>query len=307
MALSENIKVIDIAVCICTRKRPESLKKLLDSMYDLIIPSGINFRIIVVENDTENFCEKMIKELSIRNKLKIYYYLESRQGIVYARNRSVAEAGNCDFCCFTDDDQVVSRDWLIELLRCQHEFNSDGVTGPTRPIFTGKVPAYIQQFHQPDIHPYGTIVTYAFTGCLLLKKEILDMLEGPFDIRFNFSGGEDAYLTKIIAGLGGVIRYNPNAIAYENISQDRETVNFIVKRVFRRSNAKMLINSIENKGNKPIKELPLLILRFFYGLILVVPCFMFLKENKLKGLIKIVNAIGGFSFFFGKLSRFYKD
>ncbi len=298
---------MNIAVCICTRKRQEDLRKLLDSLSGLIIPPDINLRVILVENDTVNFCEGLIKEISLHNKLKIEYFLESRQGIVYARNRSVAEAGECDFCCFTDDDQVVSPDWLTELLKCQHEFDSDGVAGPTMPVFTGKVPASIQKFHQPEIHPYGTIVKKAFTGCLLLRKKYLDMLEGPFDIRFNFSGGEDAYLTKKISDQGGVIRYNPDAVAYENIPGDRETVNFVIKRVFRRSNSRMLINSIENMGNKPVKELPKLALRFFYGLIIAIPYYIFSKEDKLKGLIKIVNAVGGFSFFFGKLSRFYKD
>ena len=296
-----------VAVCICTRKRQEDLTKLLNSLSGLIVPPEINLRIIVVENDTVSFCEGLIKEISSGNKLRIEYFLEPRQGIVYARNRSVAEAGECDFCCFTDDDQVVSPGWLTELLRCQREFDSDGVAGPTRPVFTGKVPAWIQKFHQPEVFPYGTIVTKAFTGCLLLRKNYLDMIEGPFDIRFNFSGGEDAYLTEKISGLGAVIRYNPDAVAYENIPKDRQTINFVIKRVFRRSNSRMIINSIENKGKKPIRELPRLVLRFFYGLTIAIPCYIFSKENKLKGLIRITNAIGGFSFFFGKLSRFYKN
>jgi glycosyltransferase involved in cell wall biosynthesis len=108
--LPENAEVMNIAVCVCTRKRQEDLRKLLDSLSGLIIPPDINLRVILVENDTVNFCEGLIKEISLHNKLKIEYFLESRQGIVYARNRSVAEAGECDFCCFTDDDQVVSPD-----------------------------------------------------------------------------------------------------------------------------------------------------------------------------------------------------
>jgi succinoglycan biosynthesis protein ExoM len=298
--------MINISICICTRKRKEGLKRLLDSLANLEAPPETEIRIIVVENDTERFSENVIEEFLSKNKFRISYYLETRQGIVFARNRSVAEAGDCDFCCFTDDDQIVTSDWLTQLLKCQREYDADGVAGPTKPYFTGNVPAHINKFHQPDVYPYGTIVRSAFTGCLLLKKRYLDLIDGPFDIRLNFSGGEDSYLTKKISDLGGVIRFNPNAIAYEVISEERATVKFVVKRSFRISNTRLFINSIDNKNYKPFKALPRLVMRFCYGSLIFIPCLIFYKAERLKGLIKIVNAVGGIAFFFGKLNQFYK-
>lgn len=138
---------------------------------------------------------------------------------MFARNRSIEEAGECDFCCFTDDDQIVPIDWLKELLKYQFEFNADGVTGPTFPIFNTEVPAYIKNSHTLKTFQYGAIVSFAFTGFLLIRKKYLDMLYGPFETRLNFSDGEDTYLTKQITNLGGIIRFNPNAIAYEIISE----------------------------------------------------------------------------------------
>ena len=306
MLLTANRELINISICICTRKRQEGLRRLLDSLENLEASPQTNVRIIVIENDIKNLSESIVKEFSGKGKFEIRYFLEPRQGIVFARNRSIAEAGECDFCCFTDDDQIVSSDWLIELLKCQREFNADGVTGLTQPSFTKTVPAYIKKFHQLDTYPYGTIVKSAFTGCLLLRKKYLDLLNGPFDVRLNFSGGEDCLLTEGITELGGKIRFNPNAIAYEFIPESRTKIEFVIKRTYRTANTRLFIKSIKDQKFKKTKELPKLITRMGYGLLIVLPLLIFGKASRLKGLIKIVNAAGGFAFVFGIRSQFYK-
>jgi succinoglycan biosynthesis protein ExoM len=306
IALKTDNEKVNISICICTRRRKEGLRRLLDSLVKLKTPSDSNVRIIIVENDLENFSESIINDYLIKSSCKISYCLEPRLGIVFARNRSVKEAGECDFCCFTDDDQIVSSDWLLELLKCQKEFNADGVAGPTKPYFIKEIPVYIRNYHQPDIYPYGTKVNSAFTGCLLLRKKYLDMVDGPFDIRFNFTGGEDSYLTMKITNLGGIIRFNPDAVAHEIIPEERSTIRFIIKRTFRISNIGLLVKSLGNEKNSKINIVLKLVFRFFYGSLIIIPYLIFSKTNRLKGLIKIINAIGGFTFIFGKHSQFYK-
>jgi glycosyltransferase involved in cell wall biosynthesis len=297
---------IKISVCICTRKRKDGLKRLLESIEAMIIPSGVELNIIIVENDSENFTESVVRQFAESSRFKIDYFLETKQGIVFARNRSVAEAGNCDFCCFTDDDEIVAPDWIEELVKCQNEFGADAVAGPTMPSFTKKLPVYITSFHQPNNYPYGTIVGSAFTGNLLVRKKYLDMLEGPFEPRLNFSGGEDSYLTKQIIKNGGVIRFNPNALASETVPEARTTVKYILRRKFRTANTELIIRSINDKNFTKLKAFPRLVLRFMNGLFLLLPYLVFGKAEKLKGLTKMANAVGGFAFVFGKKTQFYR-
>jgi len=122
----------------------------------------------------------------------------------------------------------------------------------------------------------------------------------------NFSGGEDSFLTRKITEYGGNIRYNPGAIAYEIIPKNRTTIRFIIKRKYRTSNTELLIKSITDRNFTKTGALPRLVLRFLYGLLIAIPFFIFDKTDRLKGLLKIVNAIGGFAFIFGKQSQFYK-
>jgi len=90
-------KKVNVSICICTRKRQEGLKKLLNGFEKMHTPPDTNVRIIVVENDLKNYSEYLIKEFSLKNKFRISYYLETRQGVAFARNRSVKEAEDCDF------------------------------------------------------------------------------------------------------------------------------------------------------------------------------------------------------------------
>ena len=298
---------IRVAICICTRKRQEALLKLLQSLNKMEAPERTDISIIVVENDTEPISEKLIRNYSLTSRYETQYFLEPKQGIVNARNRSVAEASKADFCCFTDDDEEVSPDWLVQLLKCQQEYDADGVAGPTFPNFTGSVPGYIRKFHQPKVYPYGTKVNSAFTGCLLMRKKTLDLLDGPFDIRFNFSGGEDSFMTEILTKKGAIIRYNPEAYASEVIPTDRSTLQYVFRKTIRISNTRLIIESLKDKNFSPTSQIPRLTLRFFYGLLILLPCLIFCRDDKLNGLIKIVRAIGGFSFFFGRQSSFYKN
>ena len=298
--------MINISICICTRNRQEGLKKILDSLESIQTPSQSNIKIVIIENDKENYSEDIVKKYSSKSKFDIYYYLENRQGLAFARNRSVKEAGECDFCCFVDDDQIVASDWLVALIKCQDEFNADGVYGCCLPYFNKDVPLYIKNFHEREKFEYGTIIKTAATGGLLLRKKYLDMIDGPFDIRFNFTGGEDSYLTSMIANIGGVIRYTPNAIAYEIIPKSRTTIKYIIKKTYRISNTRLFVNSLLDKKKSGWNAFPRLVMRFCLGLFILFPFLLFGKSKKLIGLEKIVATLGGFLFILGIKNKYYK-
>jgi len=298
--------MVDITICVCTRKRQEGLYKLLDSFAKMQIPSDTQISIVVVENDFVNHSENIIKEFSSKSKFKINYFLETKQGIAFARNTSVKGAVGSVFCCFVDDDQTVANDWLVELMRCQKEFNADGVWGTNPPVFNKKVPAYIKRFHTGSTFNYGEIVPEAYTNSLLLKKEYLDKIEGPFDVRLNFTGGEDCYLTSIITKMGGVIRCNPDAKAYEIIPESRTKIKYIIKRTYRTSNTSFFVESLMEKRKLGLSIFPRLFLKFCFGLLIVLPYLLLGNSNKLIGVEKIADACGGFSFILGNKNEFYK-
>ena len=297
--------MINISICICTRNREAGLLKILSSLEIIKIPDHVKIKIVIVENDIEKFSEDVVKSFSAKSKFEIEYFLEIRRGLAFARNRSVIESKGSDFCCFVDDDQVVDPLWLYELVKCQREFDSDGVYGCCLPSFNKEVPSYVMKAHQRTKYTYGTIIETAGTGGLLLRKKHLDLIDGPFDIRLNFVGGEDSFLTYLITNNGGIIRYTPYAIAYEIIPENRTTIKYIIRRIYRLSSSRLYRKSLINK-KLTFYVLPKMFIRFFYGLLISVPFYFFGRANKLKGIIKIFDAIGGFAYFFGCKDEFYK-
>jgi len=279
---------------------------LLDSINRIIVPQDTSIGLIIVENDDKPYTKKTLEEYSVKSKFLIKYYLETNLGISYARNRSVHEARNSDFCCFVDDDQIVKEDWLVELLKCQKEFGADGVSGFTPPKFDFKVPNYIRKYHEEVKLPYGTIVKQAATGCLLIKKKYLDKIDGPFDHRLNFTGGEDFYLTYQISELGGKFYINHDAISYQIIPKDRATIKYIRKRTIRVSNTQLVVRSLINMDFSLSEHIIRAILRFIRGIIVFIPYFIFARDKKLLGLFKIWYSWGVFLYALGRNNKFYQ-
>lgn len=296
-----------IAICICTRNRKDGLINLLESINSMNVNPKTYIKVIVVENDKENSCEKIINEFKNRAKFEVRYFHESKQGISTARNKSVIEAEDSDFCCFVDDDQIVDNNWLIELMRCQKEFDADAVSGINPPIFNYKVPNYIREFHLPKVLPYGTICESAATNCLLIKKSKLDKIKGPFDTRLDVSGGEDVLMTSQVTKIGGIIIKNPAAIAYEIIPRSRATISYLLKRMFRDSNTLYLIKSLQDKNINYFKWTFKLITKLGYGVVILIPYLVFSSSKRLKGLLKITESVGGLSFILGYKNSFYRS
>lgn len=296
-----------IAICVCTRKRQEGIKSLLQSLEELEIPEGVSMDVLVVENDKVNRSESIINEFKSRGKLSIRYYLETEPGLVNARNRSVREAGDADFCCFVDDDQVVDKQWLAEMVSCRREFDADGVWGSNPPLFSSAVPSWISKFHTPKVFAYGEKVRTAFTNSLMIRKSCLDSIDGPFDLRLNFTGGEDRFMTYNITSRGGTIVCNQKAKAYEVVPESRTGIDYVRKRSFRISNTNVYVKTLEDENYSRWQSLPRLLLRFINGMLLLAPFYIFAAGDKLKGIIKISNAMGGMAFiFFGSKDEFYR-
>jgi glycosyltransferase involved in cell wall biosynthesis len=299
---------IIISICISSRKRPEGIKRLLKSISEVLLPiKKYQIQIIVVENEEQNNLEKIVEDFKSYSNIPILYYLEKKQGICYARNRAVKEANGSDFCIFVDDDQIVDKNWLCELLSCQEFFQSDGVYGSNPPLFEFPIKPCVMKFHTPNYSNYGTKLKSAPTNCLLMKKKILDKFIEPFDLRLNQLGGEDTLFTSQIVKQGATIISNPRAIAYEVIPEERATSSYILKRSYRNGNTYANVHLIKyNDINSKINLLIYFITRLLWGFVVGIPKLLFDKNNRFEGLIRIASNLGGLDAIFGGKTVFYR-
>ena len=110
------------SIVICTRERPDSLHRCLRSL------SRTSAEVLVIDNaPSADATRKVVGEFA-----NTRYECEPYPGLSYARNRGVERARG-EIIVFTDDDVVVSPDWLSEILRPFRDPNVMCVTGLVMP------------------------------------------------------------------------------------------------------------------------------------------------------------------------------
>jgi glucosyl-dolichyl phosphate glucuronosyltransferase len=100
---------LDVSVIVCTHDRPARLRSLLETATHLVVPSGLAWEMLVVDNAFEARSSDFVRPFASR--LPVRVVREPRIGISPARNRGVAEARG-RYICWTDDDVMLDPLWL---------------------------------------------------------------------------------------------------------------------------------------------------------------------------------------------------
>ena len=104
-----------VSVIVATHDRPERLKLCLRSLLDLHYP---HYEIIIVDNAPSTNATADVVQQIAQGILQpqIYYLREDHPGLSLARNSGILAARG-EILAFADDDVVVDRYWLVELVR----------------------------------------------------------------------------------------------------------------------------------------------------------------------------------------------
>jgi len=230
-------KIDHISICICTYKRPQFLKRLLNKLQFQRI-NGFSYSIVVVDNDNNLSGKSVFLEVEKKYKKNIVYISEPERSISLARNAAVRNAKG-KYIAFIDDDEFPDPDWLLNLYTTIQKYNVDGVLGPVIPHFENDPPSWIvrskilerKSFKTGEVIP---IFKYTRTGNVLLKRNLFKNEEDYFDKKYGLIGGGDAVFFKRMMAKGKTFVWNNEAIVYETISLERQKRSYYVKRAFTR-------------------------------------------------------------------------
>jgi succinoglycan biosynthesis protein ExoM len=224
-----------LSVCICTYKRPELLRRLLDKLRDQETGGQFTYSIVVVDNDAAESAKTTVQDVASSSRILIRYCMQPQQNISLTRNMAVANADG-DFLVFIDDDEFPIPQWLFFLFKTCNEYNVDGVLGPVRRHFDEQPPDWIIKgdFYERPIEPTGSAVPWqdGRTGNVILKKELFANQPEPF--KPEFRGGEDTDFFRRMIDLGHKFIWSAEAIAYETVPPSRWNRKFMLKRALLR-------------------------------------------------------------------------
>ena len=100
-----------VSICVCTWNRAALLDQTLTAMRQLRIPVGVEWEILVVNNQCTDDTDLILSQHARR--LPLRRLLEAKQGLSNARNCAVAGSLG-ELILWTDDDVVVDPEWLSE-------------------------------------------------------------------------------------------------------------------------------------------------------------------------------------------------
>jgi succinoglycan biosynthesis protein ExoM len=213
----------EISICVCTYRRPASLKKCLESL--LAQKTDRDFEIVVVDNDREGPARETVQAFRRRAAeldISLSYFIEPERNIACARNCAVVNS-NGSAIAFIDDDEYAAGDWIERLSTVLAATNSSGVFGPVLAEFPEDFPEWMKRsrlFEHPRQRS-GVIAPGSWkTGNALLSRDVLLHFPGPFDPAYGRTGGEDTELFGRLYRAGCVFYWCDEATVYE-VQEDR--------------------------------------------------------------------------------------
>ncbi len=222
-----------IGVMICTARRPNMLRRCIDSILAQKLPEGWALEICVVENDAEPQSQDVARVSDELGIFPVHYYQEPRRGIPIARNRTL-KAGierGYGWIALIDDDEVARPDWLAKLIEAAERHQADVVSGPVVRNYEQMPPDWWKTL-KPAATEEGTVLDEAPTNNTLLRATLIrpDASALTFDERLTF-GYEDIDFFRRAHAKGHRIVWMPDAIVEEEIPASRVEPERLIARI----------------------------------------------------------------------------
>jgi hypothetical protein len=230
-----------ITIAMCTWNRARLVAQTLDSLTRLQVPVGLEWEVVVVNNNSPDGTAAVLE--SFVPRLPLRHFLETRQGIAHARNRAALEARG-EVVLWTDDDQQVKTHWLrgyVSALAAHPECGFFG--GAVELRFEGVPPAWLLagldsiggalgQLRVPGDTPIGEGQRLPGNGNLAVRRE--HHLAIPYDTRYGrkagslMSGEETVFLQQLLR-LGVQGRWVSDVGVLHTIPVERQSIAYLRK------------------------------------------------------------------------------
>lgn len=254
-----------ITVCICTFKRPNLLKILLEALTCQNTHGLFTYSLVVADNDRFESAKRVVLEFAGISSIPVTYCVEAQQNIALARNRALSNTKG-EFIAFIDDDECPVPDWLYMLFNTCQASGADGVLGPVIPRFEQEPPAWASRgrFFERTAHETGYKIKLsdARTGNVLFKREIFDRAGAFFRAEFG-TGGEDLDFFQRMMDSGCTFVWCNEAVVYETVPSTRCTRMYLLRRALHGG-----INSLKFQSGRMRSVFKSLVAVPLYGFVL---------------------------------------
>jgi GT2 family glycosyltransferase len=290
---------IGIVVCVPCFRRPQHLRRTLESLADQ--RTDRRFAVVMVENDASGCGSVPVATEFLRaGRVSGLCVVEPRQGNCHAINAAF-ETAQATFPAAThflmiDDDEIASRDWLELMVRAAEVTGADIVGGPVLQSFDDDTKRGLQR-HPAFLPAYGSSgpvpIIYGCGNCLIERPVFAKFPSPAFDLRFNFLGGGDVDFFTRCRREGMKFHWIAEAVIIETVPNARTHPGWLALRGLR-------IGAINYHVQRKAARTPWLRAKLFAKILALLPLSLvravrlFLTEHKvLIALHPMIVAAGG--------------
>jgi len=226
---------VNITVILCTLNGCRRLGKTLGCLAASTLPEGVEWEVLVVDNNSIDQTRQVVEEFCRRFPGRFRYLFESQPGKSFALNSGCREARG-DVLAFLDDDSTVGPTWLQNLT---HALGGDEWAGaggrivlqwpPSLPTWLSIEGPYARHYF-PNFDegetakeltrpPYGP--NMAFRKKMFEKYGGFRTDLGPSPNREVPRMFDDTEFGSRLLAAGEKLRYEPTAVVYVAIAEDR--------------------------------------------------------------------------------------
>jgi glucosyl-dolichyl phosphate glucuronosyltransferase len=232
-----------VAAAICTWNRAPLLDKTLRQMRTLRIPAGIEWELLIVNNNCTDDTDRVIDEHSPH--LPIRRLFEEKMGLSNARNRAVT-ATRGELLLWTDDDVLVDSCWLAEYVSAANRWPAASVFGgKILPWFEAPPPRWLadnlpllgRYFALRDLGDREIVLDgeLPFGANMAFRTRVLR--DYVFDANLGRVGtamisGEDVQVMRRMQAAGHCVVWVPSASVKHFLPQSRMTFDYMKKLLY---------------------------------------------------------------------------
>lgn len=226
--------MIAVSVVIPTFRRPDALLRAARSVLAQTDVRA-SIELVIVDNDPAGSAAHAIQAAGAEAVLPVRGVHEPRAGVANARNAGWAAAQG-GIIVFLDDDEEAAPGWLAAILAARESLEAPVVFGRVVAALPDpSVPhaGFLSGFFARELGPAPTLLD-AYYGCgnCLIDRAALGISAPPFDAWANDRGGEDDMLFDPLKRAGVRFGWEPRALVYEHVGQERATLAYVLRRSF---------------------------------------------------------------------------
>ena len=220
-----------VTICIASIGRP-GLLRIIASLDEIEVPTGVEVDVVVADDDPAGGAARLLIGNRSRFSLRV---LAVGAGNISAARNACLDAANGAYMAFVDDDERVSRDWLMRLFASMTEFGADVVIGPVYPVYPPGTPDWFCRANplHVDWGKRGRFVDTGRSGNVLFRRSDARWQSLRFDTALGRSGGEDTDFFHRLYRAGAVIVVTDDARIDEDVPASRVSMAYLRQRALR--------------------------------------------------------------------------